>query len=126
MPPEDIVAGQLAAYNRRDLEQFLSYYADPVRLCSFPSGEELADLSGPAFRPRYQALFESSPNLRATVSSRITLGDIVIDEELVTGFMGDRTIQAVAIYQVGPDKIERVWFVDRGLAARDQRREEQQ
>ncbi|MEV4921501.1 hypothetical protein [Streptomyces roseoverticillatus] len=40
----------------------------------------------------------------------MTHGRIVIDQERVTGFMGDETRAAMAIYEVGQDRIERVWF----------------
>jgi hypothetical protein len=113
MVVEEIVAGQLAAYNRRDLEGFLSFYVDEVKVYAFPSGAELADRSGPAFRSRYQQLFESSPSLKAELVSRAVHGNIVIDSERVSGFRDDESARhAIAIYQVGATKIEKVWFVD--------------
>ncbi|GHC45179.1 nuclear transport factor 2 family protein [Streptomyces cinnamoneus] len=110
MSPEEIVDGQLAAYNAGDLEKFLSYYVDDVPVHAFPSGEVLADRSGPAFRERYGKLFASSPDLHAELVSRVTHGRIVIDQERVTGFMGDEVRTAVALYEVGEERIERVWF----------------
>jgi hypothetical protein len=114
MTIEEIVAGQLAAYNRRDLEGFLGFYVDEVKVYGFPSGVELTDRSGPAFRPRYQHLFRSSPLLKAELLSRAVHGNIVIDHERVCGFLDDREggRHAIAIYQVGVRTIEKVWFVD--------------
>ncbi|WP_436740139.1 nuclear transport factor 2 family protein [Streptomyces sp. BBFR102] len=110
MSPEEIVDGQLAAYNARDLERFLSYYAEDVPVLAFPSGEVLTDRSGPAFRERYAALFAGSPDLHAELVSRVTHGRLVIDQERVTGFMGGEERAAVALYDVGPERIEKVWF----------------
>ncbi|MCS0635757.1 nuclear transport factor 2 family protein [Streptomyces sp. LP05-1] len=110
MTPEEIVDGQLAAYNARDLEAFLSFYAENVPVYAFPSGEELADRSGPAFRERYDNLFRSSPDLHAELVSRVVHGRLVIDQERVTGFQGGEERAAVALYDVGPERIERVWF----------------
>ncbi|WP_058043620.1 nuclear transport factor 2 family protein [Streptomyces roseifaciens] len=110
MSPEEIVDGQLAAYNARDLEAFLGYYAEDVPVCAFPSGDVLADVSGAAFRKRYATLFAASPDLHAELVSRVTHGRIVIDQERVTGFMGNETRTAMAMYEVGQDRIERVWF----------------
>ncbi|MFF9867553.1 nuclear transport factor 2 family protein [Streptomyces sp. NPDC013953] len=110
MSPEEIVDGQLAAYNARDLERFLGFYAEDVPVLAFPSGEVLADRSGPAFRERYAALFAASPDLHAELVSRVTHGRLVIDQERVTGFMGDEERAAVAVYEVGPERIEKVWF----------------
>jgi hypothetical protein len=111
MSPEEIVAGQLAAYNRRDLQQFLSYYVDEAPVFEFPSGKELVDRSGPAFGSRYERLFQTSPDLHAELLSRVVHGNVVIDQERVSGFMGDDVRDAVAIYQVGAQRIEKVWFV---------------
>ncbi|MCF3102039.1 nuclear transport factor 2 family protein [Streptomyces roseoverticillatus] len=110
MSPEEIVDGQLAAYNARDLEGFLAYYAEDVPVHAFPSGDVLADRSGAAFRERYATLFAASPGLHAELVSRVTHGHIVIDQERVTGFMGHETRTAMAVYEVGQDRIERVWF----------------
>ncbi|CAH2930874.1 MAG: hypothetical protein CPSOU_5842 [uncultured Paraburkholderia sp.] len=103
---------QLAAYNRHDLEGFLRFYVDDVRVYSFPSGAELTDRSGPAFRSRYHVLFQSSPSLNAELLSRVVHGNIVIDSERISGFLNEDTVRhAIAIYQVGAAKIEKVWFV---------------
>lgn len=112
MTPEEIVAGQLAAYNRRDVDEFLSFYVPQVPVHGFPSGKELADRSGSAFRSRYQHLFESSPHLHAELLSRVVHGSVVIDHERVSGFLGGDVREAVAMYQVGPERIEQVWFVE--------------
>lgn len=108
--PEEIVDGQLAAYNARDLEAFLGFYVEDVPVYAFPSGEVLTDRSGPAFKARYAALFEASPELHAELVSRVVHGRLVIDQERVTGFMGDGIRPAVAMYETGPERIERVWF----------------
>ncbi|GGS44087.1 nuclear transport factor 2 family protein [Actinokineospora fastidiosa] len=112
MSPEDVVAEQLAAYNARDLDRFLSCYIEDVPVHAFPSGVELTDRSGPRFRERYEALFASSPNLHAELLSRVAHGRIVIDQELVTGFNNSETRAAAAMYEVHEDKITRVWFIE--------------
>jgi len=111
LSPEEIVAGQLAAYNARDLERFLGFYVDDVPVGTFPSGEVLEDRSGPAFRDRYRELFDSYPDLHAKLVTRVVHGRIVIDHELVTGITPGESRAAVAMYEVGREKIERVWFV---------------
>ena len=111
MSPEEIVDGQLAAYNARDLERFVSFFVEDVTVLAFPSGEVMADRSGTAFRERFQKVFESSPDLRAELVSRVVQGRIVIDQERITGSLGGGTRNAVALYEVGDEKIERVWFV---------------
>lgn len=107
----EVVDKQLEAYNNKDLESFLSCYVDGVMVYSFPSNETREDVSGDAFRGRYEALFNSSPDLHCTLVSRVIKGNIVIDQELVTGFNGGETKKAIAMYEVIDGLINRVWFV---------------
>ncbi|MEO6082465.1 MAG: nuclear transport factor 2 family protein [Umezawaea sp.] len=111
LSPEEIVAGQLAAYNARDLERFLGFYVDDVPVATFPAGEVMADRSGTEFRERYRELFDSCPDLHAKLVTRVVHGRIVIDHELVTGVGNGESRSTVAMYEVGREKIERVWFV---------------
>jgi hypothetical protein len=112
MNPEKIADAQLAAFNDRDIDAFVACFSDDIEARSFPSGDILADRSGAALRPRFVSVFEASPNLEARLTSRIVRGSVVIDEELLTGFMGSpEPRHTLAIYDIGPDVIERVWFV---------------
>ena len=105
--PEAIVQRQLDAYNARDLEAFLATYADSVTLYDFPNEPSMRSKS--EMQDRYGALFEEVPNLYAELKNRIVLGDKVIDQEYVR--VGERYIEAVAIYEVAGGKITRVTFI---------------
>ncbi|MDJ0620639.1 MAG: hypothetical protein QNJ63_28550 [Calothrix sp. MO_192.B10] len=107
----EIVDKQLNAYNQRNLEEFLSCYIEKVPVLAFPSQKEIPDISGNAFENRYKKLFENSPNLHCKLVSRCTEGNIVIDQEFITGFNGSETKTAVAMYQVEKGKITKVWFL---------------
>ncbi|QSB05617.1 nuclear transport factor 2 family protein [Natronoglycomyces albus] len=109
--PAQLADRQLDAYNRRELEAFIDCYAEDVRVFAFPSGEELTDRSGDAFRKRYGDLFAANPNLHAELINRVVHGDVVIDHEHVTGLADGSEKYAVAMYEVGQDFIEKVWFV---------------
>jgi len=79
----DPVQEQLDAYNSRDLEQFLSYYAPDVVI---EDGNGVRLMAGiDALRARYGALFAGSPALRADVVTRMRVADYVVDEEHVIG-----------------------------------------
>jgi len=103
------VEGQLTAYNNRDLEAFLSYYHPRVKIYDFATDELLID-GHDEMRLRYRQLFEQSPELHATITNRIHLGNMVIDHEKVSGHMGTNHIEALAYYEVNHQKITRVWF----------------
>jgi hypothetical protein len=111
MSPEEIVDGQLAAYNAGDLDAFLDHFVENVPVLSFPSGEVMADRSGAAFRERFRTLFADHPGVKATLVSRVVTGNIVVDQEHITNPTSGEVRTVVAMYEVGPARIERMWFV---------------
>ena len=79
----DPVQEQLDAYNARDLERFLACYA-PDALVEDATGRHIMR-DREAMRAAYGELFAASPALRAEVPTRIRAGNVVVDEERVTG-----------------------------------------
>jgi hypothetical protein len=104
------VAAQLAAYNRGDIARFRECFDPDVEVRDLATGELL--LSGlEPFTEAYRRLFSDNPKLHCELKSRIALTDIVIDEEFVTGNAKfPDGLHVVAIYQVRPPRIRRVWF----------------
>jgi imidazolonepropionase-like amidohydrolase len=108
--PESVVQRQVEAYNARDIEAFLSFYANDVVIRRLPSGEVAWD-SKDAMRPRYAKRFAENPELFCTITKRIVHGDWVVDHELVTGVIGRPRVRAVATYEVRNGLIQNVWFL---------------
>ena len=76
--PEWVVQQQLDAYNKRDIEQFLSFYSADAELREHPGGKLIA--RGQAqLREVYTRLFSSSPGLRCRLLGRIVHGAHVVD-----------------------------------------------
>lgn len=91
------VEAQLVAYNAHDVEAFMACYTPD---CVIEDGTGTRLMAGHAeMRPRYQALFASSPNLRCDIASRICIGNYVIDEERISGRVPDLR-HAVVIYRI--------------------------
>jgi hypothetical protein len=108
--PEEVVQGQLEAYNRRDLEKFLQFYSSEVQV--FDLGDPTPNPSNlEAFRKLYADLFQASPNLHCELVNRMKLGRFVIDQERVVGLRNHPEIHAVAIYEVHDELISSVWFL---------------
>ena len=107
--PVDVVQGQLNAYNARDLEGFLSFYAQDVALYQHPDSLMGQGLDG--MRQSYGRLFEQTPQLHAEVTHRMHIGHTVIDYERVQGMSPSGSVDAIAIYRVIDDVIDRVEFV---------------
>ena len=107
--PEAIVDAQLAAYNRRDLEGFLSFYAEDAVLANYP--DHVTQTGKAEMRTRYQLRF-SNPSLHAEIIKRITFGRFVIDHErVVAPPPAEGTLEAVAVYEIKDGKIVRVTFL---------------
>ncbi len=109
MNPEALVQGQLEAYNARDVDRFMSYYAADVVVKSL--AKDATVLQGfDVMRARYADVFRDSPNLHATAMTRLVQGDFVIDHEHVTGRAGLPETKVFAIYKITGEKISHVWF----------------
>ena len=106
------VVNQLEAYNARDIERFIACYDPEVRI---EDGEGNLVMQGhDSMKAQYSSLFNASPNLHAHLLNRIVVGDYVIDEEDVSGWIGEgypEKFHAVAIYRVEGDKIVHVRFL---------------
>lgn len=103
----DVVDQQIAAYNRRDLDDFVACYADDAKVV--PPDDSLLASGRDEIRERYGELFEQSPDLHAEISNRIEVGAVVIDEERVTGFMlpgMPLEIHAAVVYRVANGLIQ--------------------
>ena len=106
---EMVVDGQLTAYRVRDLGDFLAFYAPDVRVRDFV-GTVLMD-GVEAMRGQYGPLFRDSPNLRVDIPHRIVVGDYVIDEEQISGFILEGfpdTMRVAVAYRVQDGLIEEV------------------
>jgi hypothetical protein len=108
--PESVVDAQLAAYNKRDLEAFLSFYAEDAVLAKHP--DQITQTGKAEMRTRYQRNF-SNPNVRAEVIKRVTFGRFVVGHERVTAPPAKGELEAVAVYEVKNGKIARVTFLEK-------------
>lgn len=102
--------GQLDAYNNRDVEEFAKWYAEDVILMRLQSGEVFCR-GREQLKQIYSDMFDKSPDLNCELVNRIVCGEIVIDEEQVTGIRGEEHVHATAIYEIKNGLIQRAWFV---------------
>ena len=104
----DPVTEQLQAYNAGDVERFLRCYSVDCTVDD-GAGNRLL-ISHAEMRPRYEALFKSSPNLHCEIIHRTRIGNYVIDEERITGRVPAMN-RAVVIYRVVDGLIAHVRFL---------------
>lgn len=107
--PLAVVQAQLNAFNAKDLNALLGTYAVDAEQFTL-HGERLA--KGHAeLGPRYAARF-NEPDLFARLLSRIILGNIVTDLEIITRNFpeGLGTLEMLCIYEVADGRIQRASF----------------
>jgi hypothetical protein len=105
----DVVDAQIEAYQAKDVEQFLSCYADDASVMLFDDTPLFADKQ--VMREQYGILFADSPDLHLTIANRMTAGEFVVDEEHVSGVnFGDMPAEmtALSVYRVTGGKIARL------------------
>lgn len=108
--PEDTVRGQLDAYNAKDVEAFLSFWAEDAEIYAHP--DTLLTKGHTAIRERHLLRFQES-DLYAQLISRTVIGQTVVDTESVTRNFpeGVRVVDVVGIYDLQGETIKRAWFI---------------
>ncbi|HEX9893477.1 MAG TPA: nuclear transport factor 2 family protein [Gemmatimonadales bacterium] len=114
-----VVLANITAFNRRDLEAFLSTYASDAQMIDLPSGRMLT--TGTAtLRERYRDQFENDcletmgvacPDLQVTIVDTQTVGNYVIAKEAARLKKDTPPLQLVVIYEVINARISRAWFI---------------
>ncbi len=116
MQSQAVVQRQMEAYNRRDLDAFCACMAPDIETRLYESGEILS--SGiEQTRELYRRRFAENPQLQLTVQARLANDTVVIDREIISGFDGGATIEAIAIHELRDGLIWRSSFIRRQLPA---------
>ena len=108
-PATHAVAMQLEAYNARDIDAFMQWWADDCQYFEFPA-RLLAEGSA-AVRARHVERFRE-PDLFARLIHRVTVANVVIDHEMVTRTFpeGPGVVEVLAIYEIVDGKIATARF----------------
>jgi hypothetical protein len=108
MTPLAVAQGQLEAYNRRDLEAFLAFFSDEVRIYRLPALSPAID-GKPALREFYASQRFNREGLHAELLGRTVLGDKVFDHERIHG-LGEQPVETMAVFAVEAGRIHTAWF----------------
>ena len=111
MTPEQIVQENLDFYNDRNIEGFMSSFAEDIKMYNL--GQSNPSVVGKdEVRKVYTKLFENSPKLHSTILKRIVIGNKVIDHESITGRNGNsEVLELVLIYEVNNGKINKITVI---------------
>ena len=107
--PLSVVQAQLDAYNAKDVDALLKTYAPDAEQYTL-HGELLAK-GHEQMRARFLVRFEE-PNLHAKLVSRIVVGNVVTDAELITRDFpeGLGTLEMLCVYEVASGRIQKASF----------------
>jgi hypothetical protein len=103
------VQKQLEAYNARNIDAFMEWWADDCQYYEFPA--RLVANGAEEIRERHMARFDE-PNLFGRLINRISVANVVVDQETVTRTFpdGPGEIDVIAIYEIEKGKIAKAWF----------------
>ena len=101
------VQEQLDAYNAKDIERFMRCWADDCQYYAFPS-QVLAE-GAEQIRQRHVERFRE-PHLHGRLIHRMSVGNLVIDQEVVTRDFPEGEVDVIAIYEIEAGKIAKAWF----------------
>jgi len=105
--PEAIIDRQVATFNNRDLDGFVSCFSENVVVSNFPN--DTLYVGRETMRKNYGRFYDNVKSSQVTVVNRIALGTTVIDEEIAVD-NGVKTHQ-VAIYKVANGEIASMTFL---------------
>jgi len=110
LTPEQVVARQLDAYNARNIDMFMDFWAEDAEIYQHP--DTLLAKGYGDIRARHVVRF-LEPNLRAHLVNRVVMGNRVVDVERVTRDFtnGKGDMDVVAIYDVQDGMIKKAWFL---------------
>ncbi len=112
MNPSKIVQQYMEAYNRRDIEAFLSFKHPEFQSSLFDENIVLcANLNEATVI--YTKRFRENTNLYVTTLGRIINDNIVIDNQLIEGFDDGKTIRAISIFELKNGLVYRASFARR-------------
>ncbi|QTN29848.1 nuclear transport factor 2 family protein [Rhodoferax sp. AJA081-3] len=110
LSPLTVVQAQLEAYNAKNIDALLQTYAPDAQ--QFTLHGELLAHGHAQMRARYLARF-AEPDLHAKLLSRVVVGHVVTDAELVTRNFpeGRGTLEMLCVYEVVNGRIQKASFV---------------
>jgi hypothetical protein len=106
----NIVEKQLEAYNNQNLTEFLSYYDDNIKVSMLQSNQVLANDVAELKEIMESAFGKHATSYSQTIKT-ITQGNLVINQEKITGHEPGKIITTISIYEINDaNKITRLWF----------------
>lgn len=108
MSPMTVVREQFDAYNARDVDRFLSYYADDAVI--FDAAGDVIETGRDSFHRTFTDIFARMPTLHAEYRGEMAVGEWVAIHSVVRKWtMSDGTVQEmqwIELYRVVGGKVK--------------------
>jgi uncharacterized protein (TIGR02246 family) len=104
----DVAQKQLDAYNAQDLDTYVAFFTEDCVVSGLNGSP--TETSRDAIKARYAKAFAQFPQNKAELKNRITVGNTVVDHELVIRAPGGEQFEIIAIYTFRDGLIARVDF----------------
>jgi len=104
---QSLIDKQFESFNKRDLDAFVSCFSEDVVVSNFPGKTLFTGIEN--LRKDYQNYFDNDSETKVDVVSRIIVGDVVIDKELVLNSSSKK--KQAAIYKIQNGKIKSMTMV---------------
>jgi len=111
----NLVDRQRKAYNNQDLEGFLECYSDDIQVFMLQNDQKLTN-SKTELATTMKTAFDSNPESNAQLVTRIEQGNLIVDQERITGHSGITEIRSISIYEITDNKISKLWFAGRTVS----------
>lgn len=110
----NVVTHFLKVYNDKNLEALLTLMHPNFTSSLYDEGTVLCRGKEEA-RAIYGKRFRENPNLHITVLSRMLNNEVVVDEHLIEGFDGNKTIKAISLMTIVDGLIIQADFIRKEL-----------
>lgn len=98
LSPVQVIQAQMEAFNRHDLEGYLSHISEDIILED--ERGQLIMIGRHAYAPIVSGMWKEHPNLRSDLLDRMALGQWVIDETMMVGHIDNSSTHLISIYRV--------------------------
>ena len=102
---------QLSAYSNQDLDGFLECYDDNIIVKMLQTDQTLT-IGKNALKETMKAAFANQTNSKSATVKTIAQGNLVFNQEHITGHEDGKLMSFVSIYELNDDrsKITKLWF----------------
>lgn len=105
----DITDTQLAEYNKKNLQAFMDCYATDIKVFMLQSGQMITEGKDQLHKIMKES-FDKDTGSQTTVLSKVVQGNLIINQEEITGHELDKIIRTISIYEVEHGLIQKLWF----------------